>query len=182
MSWRRARGRANTPANVHELFQALKQEWVVIQVQVIYNVIYNKEDTPSTDAHVTQLQHAKWLNFSWMRRMLKSWTLTLIDCKIRYDALNFQLNFWTTIQFKSKPNMRFFFLILSSECTVLKSKTQTSEQWKQHTLSVKYSLNTTTTKNWQGEPRHLPAPAVPELSELCCVVFLVPDMNSICKA
>ena len=32
---RRVRGRMKDPANVHELFQALKQGWLVIPVQVI---------------------------------------------------------------------------------------------------------------------------------------------------
>ena len=36
---RRARGRVNAPGNVHELFQVLKLEWVVIPTHVSYNLI-----------------------------------------------------------------------------------------------------------------------------------------------
>ena len=36
---KRVRGRVNAPANVRELFQALKQEWVAIPAQMIYNLI-----------------------------------------------------------------------------------------------------------------------------------------------
>ena len=36
---RHVQGRVNTPENVHELFQVLKQEWVAIPVQVIHNLI-----------------------------------------------------------------------------------------------------------------------------------------------
>ena len=36
---RRAPGRVSGPANVRELFQALKQEWVAISEQVIHNLI-----------------------------------------------------------------------------------------------------------------------------------------------
>ena len=36
---RRVRSRGNAPANVRELFQALKQERLVIQAKVIHNLI-----------------------------------------------------------------------------------------------------------------------------------------------
>ena len=38
-SERRFRDRVNAPANVRELFQTLKQQWVPIPAQVIYNLI-----------------------------------------------------------------------------------------------------------------------------------------------
>ena len=33
------RGRVSIPANVHELFKALRQEWVAIKAQMIHNMI-----------------------------------------------------------------------------------------------------------------------------------------------
>ena len=36
---RRVQGSVNTPANVRELFQALKHEWMAIPAQVIHNLI-----------------------------------------------------------------------------------------------------------------------------------------------
>ena len=70
---RRVRGRVNAPANVRELFQALKQEWVAIPTKVIHNliqtvpercwaVIDSREDTPPTDGNATQSQNTEWLN------------------------------------------------------------------------------------------------------------------------
>ena len=72
-------GRVNTPANVRELFQALKQEWVAIPAQVIHNLIQSMTkrrwavtdswgrpsppQLPPTDVRVTQSQNTKWLNF-----------------------------------------------------------------------------------------------------------------------
>ena len=36
---RRVRGRVNAPANMRELFQAIKQEWVANPAQAIYNLV-----------------------------------------------------------------------------------------------------------------------------------------------
>ena len=77
---KRVRGRVNAPANVHELFQALKQEWVAIPAQMIYNLIRSMPEsrwavTDSrgglTPTDVTQSQNTEWLNFFFDEKNVK---------------------------------------------------------------------------------------------------------------
>ena len=80
------------------------------------NFFLDEEGVKIMTFDLNQLQNEIWLNFFfvffWLtRRMLKSRTLTWISRKMKFDELNFLLNFPTSIQFwnKQKICLNFFF-------------------------------------------------------------------------
>ena len=109
---RRVWGRVNAPANALELSQALKQEWVAIPARVIPNPIQFMPErswtvigsrgghTPYWRACHSVSKHKSDWTFSWTRSALKSWTLTWIKCKMKYDGI------WFFVEFSNNSTLK----------------------------------------------------------------------------
>ena len=97
---RQVRSRVKDSANVHESFQALKQEWVAILAQVIHNliqpmpktcwaVIYSRGGHIPTDVCFPQSQNTEWLNAFLTEKSAKIMNFDLNQLQNKTDELDF---------------------------------------------------------------------------------------------
>ena len=114
---RRARGRVNAPANVRELFPALKQEWVAIP---------SASDSQPDPVHASKMLGSYWLSRRTETRITQSqnndWLNLLLDEKnvqiLNFDLHQLQNEIWWT-----------WFLVKLSNNSILKQTKYTFLFW-----------------------------------------------------
>ena len=115
------------PANVHELFQALKQEWVAILAQVIHNliqsmpkrcwvVIDSRGEHPPTDVGVTQWHNTEWWNFFLDEKSVKIINFDLNQLQNEIWCTRFLVEFSNNISEANQIRVSFFEQCTLTQC------------------------------------------------------------------